>query len=77
MTHNNIIRDMKKQVKPKKSTKPRSNNWDFFDDCGICQAMKHAEEHKKRLSLEELKNAFEKQNSKNPGLKELMNKVSK
>ncbi|MDO8569289.1 MAG: hypothetical protein Q7R89_00680 [bacterium] len=68
---------MKKQIKQKKSTKPESNNWDFFDDCGICQAMKHAEKHKQRLSLEELKNAFEKQNSKNHGLKELMNKVPK
>ena len=68
---------MKKNEKTKKSSKPRSSNWEFFDDCGICQVMKNAEKYEKSLSLEELKDAFEKQNNKNPWLKKLINKKSK
>ena len=68
---------MKKSGKPKKSSKFRSSDWEFFDDCGICQAMKTAEKHDRNLSLEELKCAFKKQNNKNPWLKKLVNKLPK
>lgn len=67
------MKKLKKSVKPKS----RSSKWEFFDDCGICQAMKNAEEHDRGLSMEELKYAFKKQNSKNPGLKEFIRKVPK
>lgn len=64
--------------KHKKSAKPksRSSKWEYFEDCGICQAMKNAEKHDRDLSMEELKYAFKKQNSKNPWLKNLQIKSS-
>lgn len=34
------------------------NNEDFFDDCPICQAMKAAQKEGRKLTLEELKEAF-------------------
>ena len=33
---------------------------EFFDDCPICRAMKAAQERGKELTLEELKEAFDK-----------------
>ena len=68
---------MKKHKKTKKSTKPRSSKWEFFDDCEICQAMKNAEKDDKILSLEELKESFKKQNNKNPLPKWFVSKTSK
>ena len=44
----------------KKMPKGGSKQEDFFDDCPICQAMKAAKERGKDLSLDELKEAFQK-----------------
>lgn len=68
---------MKKAGNSKRVARSRSGNWEFFDDCGICQAMKNAEKQDKSLSIEELKDAFKKQNDNNPWLKKLINKPPK
>lgn len=36
------------------------NDEDLFDDCPICQAMKKAKKQGRELSLEELKETFQK-----------------
>lgn len=48
-----------------KKVKKSKNDWEYFDDCGICQAMEEADKKGKSLSLEELESAFAKQNLKN------------
>lgn len=70
---------MKKKKKAKRSNKPqpRVSKWEYFDDCGICQAMKSVEKHDKKLFLEELKDVFEKENNKKPWLKEFISKAPK
>lgn len=41
------------------------DEWDYFDDCAICQEMKKADEENRNLTLPELKKAFAK--AKNEG----------
>jgi DNA invertase Pin-like site-specific DNA recombinase len=41
-----------------------NDNFEFFDDCPICQAMKAAKEQGRELTLEELKAAFRKAKKK-------------
>lgn len=53
---------MTKVVKSKKQMK---DGWEYFDDCGICQAMKIADKKGKSLGARELEIAFSKQNLKN------------
>lgn len=53
-------RDKKKSVEKK-----QKDDWEYFDDCAICQAMKVSEEQGRDLSVEELKTVFAKQNLKN------------
>lgn len=36
-----------------------SSDWEYFDDCPICQAMRIADEAGRKLTPEELTNAFE------------------
>lgn len=48
------------RVKRKKKT-----DWEYFDDCYVCQAMKKSEEEGKDLSVEELKEVFRKANENN------------
>ncbi|MBI2676377.1 MAG: hypothetical protein HYX21_00270 [Candidatus Yanofskybacteria bacterium] len=53
------------KTKSKKSKQVQSKDSDFyFNDCGICQAMKRADEKGKNLSSEGLKEIFDKQNKK-------------
>ena len=47
-----------------KKKKYRKTGWEYFDDCGICQAMKMADQQGKNLSGKELMTAFKKQNKK-------------
>lgn len=41
------------------------DDWEYFDDCLICQAMKVADEEGRGLTKEELETVFAKQNLKN------------
>lgn len=52
-----------KQVLSEKQKKKEED--DYFDDCYICQQTKKAEEEGKNLSVEELKEIFEKANKQN------------
>ena len=52
---------MNKNSKVKKS----KDDWEYFDDCAICQAMKVADEEGRDLTKEELETVFVKQNLKN------------
>lgn len=49
----------------KTKSKTNLDNWEYFDDCLICQAMKVADEEGRDLSKEELGTVFAKQNLKN------------
>ena len=49
----------------KMEDKTKSDDWEYFDDCGICQAMKKADEEGNSLGKEELEKVFAKQNLKN------------
>lgn len=53
---------MKKRISSGKRVQKES---DYFDDCYICQQTKKAEEEGKDLSVEELKEIFEKANKQN------------
>ena len=48
----------------KKDKKSKSSKWEYFDDCGICQAMKGADERGYDLSMQELRQAFDTTNVK-------------
>lgn len=48
-----------------KIVKKSKNEWEYFDDCAICQAMEEADKQGKSLGQEELETAFAKQNLKN------------
>lgn len=48
-----------------KSKKTKNDDWEYFDDCLICQAMKVADEEGRDLSKDELEAVFAKQNLKN------------
>lgn len=48
-----------------KKIKKSKNDWEYFDNCGICQAMEEADKKGGSLNLEELESAFAKQNLKN------------
>lgn len=41
------------------------DEWEYFDDCLICQAMEKAEKEGRSLGQEELETVFAKQNLKN------------
>lgn len=44
----------------------KNNDWEYFDDCLVCQAMKVSEEEEERdLTKEELEISFAKQNLQN------------
>lgn len=47
------------QAKRKKETQ-----WEYFDDCFVCQAVKKSEEEGRSLGVEELKEVFEEANRK-------------
>lgn len=49
-----------KAAKNKKS----KNDWEYFDDCLICEVMKKADKQGKNLGQEELEVVFAKQNLK-------------
>lgn len=49
----------------KKIKKQSKDEWEYFDDCLICQAMKVADEDGRDLNKEELEAVFAKQNLKN------------
>ncbi|MBI3103590.1 hypothetical protein HYZ05_01490 [Candidatus Daviesbacteria bacterium] len=53
--------DQKMQYKNKKV----KNDWEYFDDCMVCQYMKKVEEGGKNTDLKELEIAFAQQNLKN------------
>lgn len=40
-------------------------DWEYFDDCYVCQAIKKSDERGKDLSVEELKEVFRKANENN------------
>lgn len=48
-----------------KAKKIKNDDWEYFDDCLICQAMKESDEAGRSLGVEELEAAFAKQNLKN------------
>lgn len=43
----------------------KKDDWEYFDNCLICQAMEKAEEAGKSLGAKELETVFAKQNLKN------------
>lgn len=43
----------------------KNNDWEYFDDCAICQATKKMEETGQDLTVGELETVFAKQNLKN------------
>lgn len=43
----------------------QKTDWEYFDDCYVCQAMKKSDEGGKDLSVEELKEVFKKANEQN------------
>lgn len=43
----------------------KKDDWEYFDDCAICQAMEEAGKQGKSLNAEELEFVFAKQNLKN------------
>lgn len=43
----------------------KKTDWEYFDDCYVCQAMKKSDEGGKDLSVEELKEVFRKTNESN------------
>ena len=43
---------------------PAFTDMEFFDDCPICQGLKKAKEEGRELSLEELKELFNRANNK-------------
>lgn len=45
----------------------KREEWEYFDDCAICQAMKQAGAAGKELSGKELLDAFGRQNAKHGG----------
>ena len=49
----------------KTKVKNKSDDWEYFDDCLICQAMEKAEKTGKSLGQEELETVFAKQNLQN------------
>lgn len=56
------MNQMKKRGDLKVRGRRKSADWEYFDDCLICQATKKAEEEGKNLSVEELKEVFRKAN---------------
>lgn len=52
-------------MKAAKNKKLKNDNWEYFDDCLVCQAMEEADKKGKSLGKEELEVAFAKQNLKN------------
>ena len=42
----------------KTKDKAKSDNWEYFDDCLVCQAMKVAKEEDRDLSKEELETVY-------------------
>lgn len=48
-----------------KTKKKENSDWEYFDDCLICQEMKKADQEDRSLSLEELETVFAKQNLRN------------
>lgn len=48
-----------------KNKKAKESEWEYFDDCVICQVMKRVEKEGRNLGFSELKEAFSKQNDKN------------
>lgn len=49
----------------KKTQQKTTDQWEYFDDCLVCQATKKAEETGKDLTVEEMEKIFAKQNLKN------------
>lgn len=49
----------------KTKVKESKGDWEYFDDCLICQAMEISDEEGRDLSKEELETVFAKQNLKN------------
>lgn len=47
-----------KMIKTKTKSNKKSNAWEYFDDCLVCQAMEKAEKRGKDLSGTELKDVF-------------------
>lgn len=45
--------------------KQKKTDWEYFDDCIVCQGMKKSEEQGRELSLEELQELFQKANEQN------------
>lgn len=43
----------------KKNRKKNKTNWQYFDNCPICQAQKKVDEEGRLITETELKNAFE------------------
>lgn len=59
---------MKKRVYPKVKTDTKAEiktDWDYFDDCYVCQATKKADLRGKSLSISELRKVFKKANETN------------
>lgn len=52
-------------MKTKNKKVKNDNDWAYFDDCLICQAMEEADKKGKSLGQEELETVFAKQNLKN------------
>ncbi|MFZ2521989.1 MAG: hypothetical protein WAX44_02035 [Minisyncoccia bacterium] len=55
---------MKKDRKNQTKLAKKQDEWEFFDDCEICQAMKKAKKEGRELGKKELEFAFHHQNSK-------------
>ena len=49
-----------KTKKSKAKSKNRSGEWEFFDDCPVCQAEKRAQAAGRNATMMELKEAFRK-----------------
>ncbi|MBI2622827.1 MAG: hypothetical protein HYW64_01910 [Candidatus Levybacteria bacterium] len=48
-----------------RAKRKKSKDWEYFDDCYVCQAMKKSEEEGRELGIEELKEVFRKANEQN------------
>lgn len=55
----------KRSISSVKAKKKKKSDWEYFDDCHVCQMTKKAEEEGKSLSFEELKEIFRKANEQN------------
>lgn len=49
----------------KNKSKKIKNDWEYFDDCLVCQEMEKAKKEGRSLGQEELETAFARQNLKN------------